>query len=244
MTAYRSCGFYINGSKKPITHCSGFTCDTTMTACSNTYNTSVGCTNTTYKDAGGNAEGSTVFVAQNCSNGFLRPPAKQDARYANAVLDVGRAFVQYSEADGQYPSAGGYWPIQESPGKATCDRGCECSYVDIVPESQGLGTLPYSFCNCSRVIPELFVNLNTECGSSESPVYLTPTNISVFDFYGAYTSSVGQWEQIPDGDNRTLSSDFQCFGNYSDHRQLLIDTFYAEYLPLEFPVDRKLKDDR
>ena len=132
-----SCGFYINGT------------DTIVQknrwqlwgelACSLEYtDIAFGCTNTTYVDGNGNADGVTVFVAKNCRTGERLPYDQQDVKYGGfnnnrpilAVSQLTDPTSVLSEINTTNilvnPPEGDVLP--DPVDVDTCNRGCICGY--------------------------------------------------------------------------------------------------------------------
>ncbi|KAL8756905.1 MAG: hypothetical protein Q9184_004355 [Pyrenodesmia sp. 2 TL-2023] len=97
--------------------------DNTHAYCDSNYNYLFDCTNTTYKDADGNAEGDTIFVKTNCSTNERIDPG-QDPRYDLRVAPMLHASL--SDPSGRFSGPNFQKPTPLSDD--TCTRGCYCAY--------------------------------------------------------------------------------------------------------------------
>ena len=107
--------------------------------CSSEYtNIAFGCTNTTYVDGNGDADGVTVFVVKNCTTGRRFDSDQQDVKYNGDADDIPILGVPelkeetYVGPEGDtliYPARPGESPAAQDPADYdTCDRGCICGY--------------------------------------------------------------------------------------------------------------------
>lgn len=123
--------------------------DYTDESCDDNYDIQFTCTNTTYKDASGKAEGDTVFVITDCASNE-RLIDKQDPRY-DITLAAGWDLhaMQESEATDPYKNL-----ISRSD--ETCSRGCYCAYNrQNVHNRFNLltSTMPYEACDKCKSEP-------------------------------------------------------------------------------------------
>ena len=170
----RSCGLYITAinADKHIPQddqCGGLYCETTPFTCSSDYNITFSCTNTTYLDDTGNAQGVTIFVATDYDSNEPLSEDQQDPRYdfignGQPVLD--RLFYTVINETEPYDLVpvdnqtldGGVLPpdpdiLPSDPGVLppdpsvlpTCLRGCLCGYSG--PYGQYSDDI-YSYCDC------------------------------------------------------------------------------------------------
>ena len=131
-------------------------------ACSSEYtDIAFGCTNTTYVDGNGNADGITVFVAENCTTGERLPYVQQDVKYdgfndSTPILAVPQltdpTFV-LSEINTTNilatPPEGDVLP--DPVDVDTCNRGCICGYSPNKNQTltyQSRIDPAYLFCQC------------------------------------------------------------------------------------------------
>ena len=243
----RSCGFYItaiNADKRipQDEQCGGLYCETTPFTCSSDYNITFSCTNTTYLDSNGNAQGVTIFVATDCVSNERLSTDQQDPRYLSIaqgqiVLDeLLFTIINDSETLGPDPNDVSsssissdspvllpYYATPDPSILPTCVRGCLCGYSDDLL----FDTTLYSYCDCQSSLAYLFIYLAVSDGYA-SEVYTTPTNLSLLlnydvDFYLFNTSltsffkgeyGLPSWINISEGSNLTLQRGFECFGDY------------------------------
>ena len=210
----RSCGFYITAinADKHIPQdeqCGGLYCETTLFTCSSDYNITFSCTNTTYLDSNGNAQGVTIFVATDCVSNERLSPDQQDPRYLSIaqgqiVLDELLFTVtndsetlgpdlndaSLSSVSPDPPVLPPYYATPDPSVLPTCLRGCLCGYSD----DQMFDTTLYSSCDCQSSLAYLFIYLAELLPDDyASAVYTTPTNLSLLlhydvDFYLFNTS--------------------------------------------------------
>ena len=183
-----------------------------------------GCTNTTYLDSNGNAQGVTIFIATDCEYNTPLPLGKQDPRYAaisinDLVLYDGLSEdFRYGIDEYALPSTEPSWP-QDPAVLPTCLRGCLCGYssASSMPDSV------YDYCDCGN-LPLVFSYL---ASLASTAVYTTPTNLSLLahynigydDFNASITNTnLGRgtlvWVNISEGSNLTIQRGFECFGDY------------------------------
>ena len=153
--------------------------------CSSDYNISFSCTNTTYLDSSGNAQGVTIFVATDCYSNERLSPGEQDPRYDttksnNAVLnalasEVINATELSAEVTNHDPNAYGTLDPAVLP---TCLRGCLCGYSGRkISEDATV----YSYCGCQETLSNAFFYI----ASTLQPdilvptIYTTPTNLTL-----------------------------------------------------------------
>ena len=236
-----SCGFYItanNVDKRPSNdECGGLFCETMPFECSNEYAIAFSCTNTTYKDSNGNAEGITIFVTTNRTTNERLAPNQQDPRYVNQRVNpfsVYEALV----TDLNFTSDLAKTEAENTPSESlstneryltpdpdvfpTCARGCFCSYAPQL-YTREFSIAVYTYCECLDVLPDIFLNLAGEdlAEGSYNTVFTTPTNFSLLDSYyisydefGKTIANLGGlWVNISEGDNLTLQTGFEYFGD-------------------------------
>ena len=222
----RSCGFYISATKHlgPET-CVGPYCSSGVTRCSNNYtDIAFSCTNTTYVDGNGDADGVTVFVAKNCTTDKRLGSDHQDVKYSGNSNDV--PILGFSEsteatfvvAEGNimtHPTRHGDSPAAPDPGDDdTCNRGCICGYS---PQNDQIISYPwlvfpaYLFCKCDTWLSVCLVGMMTGQPLSVYKVFATAANISLLDHYSVnYTGLVttnSSTNAVP------FQRPFECFGN-------------------------------
>ena len=186
--------------------------------CSSNYtNIAFGCTNTTYVDSNGDADGVTVFVSKDCATG-KRFSYDQDVQYRDhdgnvPVLSTGAALDPY-DADAD-----------------TCKRGCICGYSANTTQTLSvqlpiqLPTVPaYLFCQCNLWLSNYLTAL-IDASPSLNKVLVTAANISLLDHYSVnYTGLVttnSSTDAVP------FQSPFECFGN-----RLTVGTAVFQYWEL------------
>ena len=127
----RSCGFYIQS--KILTEIWGtYFFGDSWKRCDTDFDVRFSCTNTTYKDADGNAAGDIVFVLTDCATN-KRNESVQDPRYQPSYTPDLGVDTRYS-AD-----------LQSKPLDSiqTCSRGCYCGYNRHVLEDPKKNDLGY-----------------------------------------------------------------------------------------------------
>ena len=224
-----SCGFYItaeNADKRlpQDEQCGGLFCETTHFTCSSDYNISFSCTNTTYLDSNGNAQGITIFVATDCDSNERTYP--QDPRYSDfsdidVLVTLSSTFINATYQDGGFDDQ--YDTSKSDPAVIpTCLRGCLCAYSSSI----------YDYCDCPGTIANIFVYLAwLKLGGGQETIYTTPSNLSLLSFYfnlDSFEAGLGSiiesytgirvsqpvWVNISEGSNLTLQRGFECFGDY------------------------------
>ena len=195
------------------------------------------CTNTTYLDINGNAQGVTIFIATDCSFNNELPSFKQDPRYlafttGDTVLED-RLSDQFASEIRGYPLTANDFSGPEHPAVLpTCLRGCLCGY------SAGW-TFPnasvYSYCDCALNLALEFAYLANMATPVNGPIlYTTPTNLSLLAHYNIsyndFNASITKidlgmgrpvWENISEGSNLTLQRGFECFGDYETIAEII-----------------------
>ena len=195
MIFYRSCGFYINGFRSSgswgTSEYPSF--GETWHTCSSDYNITSQCTNTTFLDSNGDAQGITVFVVTDC---YTNEPlgAGQDPRYAPLFSQYIRANYEHNPNSTTILLNSKNLISYES-----CRRACLCGYAstknDFVPIFDG--------CDCTTITPLAFYYLNNATGL----LSLTLSNVSLlFDNYSSSRIS----REFPDYTDysSTISTDF------------------------------------
>lgn len=209
--------------------------------CSSNYNISFSCTNTTYLDSSGNAQGVTIFVATDCYSNERLSPGEQDRRYdttksniavldtlASEVLNASNEIdVLTTEID---PDSYGTPDPAVLP---TCLRGCLCGYS--VRKSFEDATV-YSHCDCQGTLSNMFFYIATtlQPDAPLTAIYTTPTNLSLLLRYavdfGDFNASIADlsyhqgtafWMNISEGSNLTLQKGFECFGDYETISEIM-----------------------
>ena len=238
----RSCGFYITAinADKHVPQdeqCGGLYCETTHFTCSSDYNITFSCTNTTYLDSNGNAQGVTLFVATDCDHNERLSLDQQDPRYdtieedqpvlAQLSLTAINETDQYDHNAYNDPS---FYTTPDPPVLPTCLRGCLCGYSGYSDYSSSTNTL-YNLCICKELLAYLFIYLQTLLPATFSPtVYTTPTNLSMlldwdigFDEFNTTLLYYGyvSWVNISEGSNLTLQKGFECFGDYETISEIM-----------------------
>ena len=214
--------------------CGGLFCQRTPFTCSNDYNISFSCTNTTYLDSSGNAQGVTIFVATNCYSNERLSPREQDPRYDNTKSDVAvldeLAFEVLNATDPidqlTITTDPDSYGTPDPPVPPTCLRGCLCGYSSW---GYHLDATIYNFCDCQETLPNMFLYIASTLQPDVPPttIYTTPTNLSLLLLYyidlGYFNASIADmidhqgttsWMNISEGSNLTLQKGFECFGNY------------------------------
>ena len=217
--------------KKPSEdECGGLYCETMPFTCSNEYTIAFSCTNTTYKDSNGNAEGITIFVTTDCNTNERLGPNQQDPRYVNQLEDPFGVYESlksdltpsYDEIGNDFDKTQNGYLTRDPDVFPSCARGCLCSYAPKSPSVYSIAV--YTYCDCSQTIPDIFlvlVSYDNGRGTEYSNIYTTPTNLSLLDsYYVSYdffnttiTGAGGTWINIPEGSNLTLQTGFECFGD-------------------------------
>ena len=208
----RSCGFYIQ-SKTLSGNWGTYYFGDSWERCDSNYDIQFSCTNTTYKDADGNAEGDTVFVLTDCTTNE-RLQDGQDPRY------------QYYKTPELGVDTRYLGDLQSNPLDSiqTCSRGCYCGYnrnltVDNRVKSTNENFLhsrssrapygacercPDQTCGCYSLLIGDYLNfinngrtrfsseLNTSASIDSIP--LTSTNITMLKHYQVITcnATVGE----------------------------------------------------
>ena len=242
----RSCGFYItaiNADKRipQDEQCGGLYCETTPFTCSSEYNITYSCTNTTYLDNSGNAQGITLFVATDCNSNERLSLDGQDPRYDS--FEMGQSVlatlffevINATEPDVHPQDDPYYFGGTSDPAVLpTCLRGCLCGY------SGGYDTgdaTVYPNCFCQESLANIFYYLTTAlAGDDLTPtVYTTPNNLSLLLQYGIYFDDFNatlvslfqpyygmtSWVNISEGSNLTLQKGFECFGDYQTISEIM-----------------------
>lgn len=246
----RSCGFYITAinADKHIPQdeqCGGLYCETTPFTCSSDYNITFSCTNTTYLDSNGNAQGVTIFVATDCDSNERLSPDQQDPRYypiydsENILEQLSLTAIIESKSGDPDP----YIDYDATPDPSvlpTCLRGCLCGYSPNDTQDDA-AIMIYRYCDCVTSLVYFFIDLAISLLGPYTPVYTTPTNLSLllhygvdFDIFdtaivnytvGVLTDADGSlnWVNISEGSNLTLQKGFECFGDYETIGDIFVD---------------------
>ena len=191
----RSCGFYISGTAQLTPEiCEGSYCSSGEMQCGTNYtDIAFGCTNTTYVDSNGDADGVTVFVATDCGSNSRLPFPQQDVRYIGDTNYM--PILGNSEPTTEHPSF--LIPFRDQPfpisGPAaadpkyidTCNRGCICGYSPTSNQSVPLDwpIYPaYYFCQCDIWLSDYLHGL-IDISLVFDAVLVTAANISMLDHY-------------------------------------------------------------
>ena len=182
-----------------------------MVCSSNYTDIAFGCTNTTYVDSNGDADGVTVFVAKDCATGE-RLSYVQDIQYNHLkgnipVLSTGLANTFSSDVAAPDPND-----------TDTCNRGCICGYS---PNKNQTVIIPwpvfpaYLSCQCDHWLSNYLIAIVYGSLLPNSPppnkIFATAANISLLDHYSVnYTGLVitnSSTDAVP------FQRPFECFGN-------------------------------
>ena len=193
-------------------------------ACSSEYtDIAFGCTNTTYLDGNGNADGVTVFVAKNCTTGERLPYDQQDVKYRGfnnnrpilAVSQLTDPTSVLSEINTTNilanPPEGDVLP--DPVDVDTCNRGCICGYSTNKNQSltyQSRIDPAYLFCQCD-VWLQYYLSAAVNEQPNKSAVLVTAANVSLFDRYSVnYTGLVTTNDSTG---AKPLQRPFECIGD-------------------------------
>ena len=168
------------------------------------------CTNTTYVDSNGEADGVTVFVAVNCTTGGPLPYSYQDAIYSS--IDSPLATLSEAVANETFafaPGAAALYPKDLD----TCNRGCLCGYSPNKAQTIMLDPqldLGYFFCQCDVWLQYYLSDILAE-PPYPSAVLVTAANISLLDHY--FVNCTGLVTTDNSTDAKPLQSPLECFGD-------------------------------
>lgn len=213
----RSCGFYIRSERISGNDWGPTFIDNTYEYCDSNYNFQFDCTNTTYKDADGNAEGDTIFVKTDCWTN-QRFPDGQDPRYNLQYAP----FLSASLFD---PIIGGTFQKHDPQSNKTCTRGCYCGYHrgihDI--EQPDPSRWPYQACDfcptgvCPYCVNKILNDFIEHTADFYNPnplavpdlitdIPLTSQNITLLKFYGAIPCDASGTQGVLDASKVTNPS--------------------------------------
>ena len=219
----RSCGFYISGTEHlgPET-CVGPYCSSGEMVCSSNYtDIAFGCSNTTYVDSNGDADGVTVFVAKDCATGE-RLSYDQDVQYDDLddnipVLSSGLANTFF--ADGLGTAA------PDPDDTDTCNRGCICGYSPNKNQAMypPWPMIPaYFSCQCDVWLSN-YLSAIINASPSLNKVLVTTANISLLNHYSVNYTGLVTTDSSTGA--KPLQSPFECFGD-----PLIVGTDVFQYL--------------
>ena len=185
------------------------------------------CTNTTFVDSNGDADGVTVFVATDCGSNDRLSLSQQDVKYSSLNNNVpllfpgtddiltnsNPALAGISAPDIGQPTGDGV-TAPDPNDIDTCDRGCICGYSPNktqIPQNIPSIHPAYSFCEC-EIWLHSYLSTSISGPPYSSAILVTAANISLFDHYSVnYTGLVTTNSST---DNvEPLQSPFECFGN-------------------------------
>ena len=170
------------------------------------------CTNTTYVDSNGDADGVTVFVATDCGSNDRLPFNQQDVKYSSLNNNVPILVSGIDEflTNSVSSALSGIDAMNILPGEGpaapdpidvdTCNRGCICGYSPNQTQTLSFFSpmVPaYILCECDMWLQN----------------YLSDkaANISLLDHYSVNYTSLMTTNSSTDAE--PLQSPFECFGD-------------------------------
>ncbi|KAL8861898.1 MAG: hypothetical protein Q9178_001767 [Gyalolechia marmorata] len=215
--------------------------DKTHEYCESDYTIRFGCTNTTYTDSDGKAEGETIFIETQCRTNVQDNIDDQDVRYENLVKGTLISFPRELYRKPQISPT----PFSDD----TLTRYRDAARNELPPRKA-----PYEACgafddfqddikylNCTNVLLSGFydnqrVPLADFTYNSANPkkTSLTSQNMTLLKYYGAiacnepegaesygyanFTTNQNEsrslrWHWVPDGDPEVFKNPYECFGD-------------------------------
>ena len=186
------------------------------------------CTNTTFVDSNGNADGVTVFVATDCGSNDRLSFNQQDVKYTSSknnlpqlvpgtdeiLTNSNPELAGISATDIGTPPTGEGVSAPDPNDIDTCDRGCICGYSPNKTQTQPnfRSIYPaYLFCQCDIWL-QSYLDNSFSGPPYSSAILVTAANISLFDHYSVnYTGIVTTNSSTVNLES--LQSPFECFGD-------------------------------